>query len=147
MTDELIKLIKQLVKVTHSRVIFVGSFVDTIRGISGTPRDIDIIVRKEDLAALEVLGEVIPLKYNPMFKGRERYFIKTEVIPIDVFVGDGHLSGATFEDVLVGETLVKVYSKESEIESAAKLAEHVESIHLSTSRKYLKRANKLKERL
>jgi hypothetical protein len=147
MDIELTNLIKQLVKITQSRVVFVGSFVDTIRGFNNKARDIDIIVKERDLDALKELGEVSPLNYNPMFKGRDRYFIKNKVLPIDVFVGDGHLPGATFDEIPFDDVFVKVYSKESEIQSAEKLVEVITPIHKGTADKYLKRANKLKLRL
>jgi hypothetical protein len=108
------KLIKQLIEVTQNRVIFVGSFTDYLRGIKDSFGDIDIIIPEEVLPSLKVFGEIEKLDDHCMFKGKKRYCIHNKIKSIDVFIGE-NLKTSTYETLLFGGSLFKVFTVKSEI--------------------------------
>jgi hypothetical protein len=113
-------IIKQIVEATNNKIVFIGSFTDTLRGVSDSFGDVDIIIKEEDLKSLEIFGDIIKAGTNPLFKGMVKYYIKNETVAIDIFIGDT-LSGAIFETILLDDIPLTVFTIDSEIAELEKI--------------------------
>lgn len=109
------ELAKRIVEATDSKVVFTGSFSDTLRGIASDPRDLDIIINSSELDALKEFGDVNTFIGNRALKDFGRAHIPLEDFAIDVFTVEHPLSDFDLEEFDLDGVPIKIRTLEMEI--------------------------------
>lgn len=122
----LYKTVKQLTDITHNRVVFVGSFSDLLKGFDVSPKDLDIIIAREDLPRLNIFGNIESVKRNRIFRKCDRAYIRGE-IPLDIFIYDDEEVLNNFVSVSYKDLSLKIMNIQREISYLKEIISNTEN--------------------